>query len=510
MSEPLLRVCSVTKNFPGVQALKGVDFELYPGEVHCLIGANGAGKSTLIKILSGVYRKDSGKIIHKGKEVEISSPKEARKLGIATVFQELDVVPYLSIAENVFLGDYPRRRGVIDYKEMLFKAQTLLKALGEEDIDPSLPIAGVSTAVKQLVVIARALALSAEVVIFDEPTAVLGIEEQQRLFRVIRELRRRGISVIYVSHRLEEIIELGDRVTVLRDGIRVSTRAISETNLEQLVEDMMGQPTKPKVKSELEVRIGSEEVVLSVMDLYSDFTRPKLKGISFSLRKGEVLGLFGFVGSGRSELARCLIGCFPPTSGRILIEGKPVSLVSPWKAMHLGLAMAPEERKSQGLFLDLSVSLNITLPTLRDVTRRGLIRWKEVNSVSEHFTKELEIKTPSLAQPVRYLSGGNQQKVILARWFAKRCKVLILDEPMRGVDVAGKREIAHLIREKAKEGVSFIVISSEAEELLEVSDRVAVMFRGQLMGIMDATRCDVAELLKLASGIKIGRFCSAV
>lgn len=500
--EILLKACSISKSFPGVQALKGVDFELRRGEVHCLIGANGAGKSTLIKILSGIYPMDAGEIFYKGRKVVISSPREARRLGIATVFQELDVVPYLSIAENIFLGNYPKTPwGTVDYGKIFSGAQGILRSLGEE-VDVSLPAIETSAALRQLIVIGRALVLNAEVIIFDEPTAVLSMEEQQKLFRIIRELREKGISIVYISHRLEEITELGDRVTVLRDGVKVSTREVCETTLEQLIEDMVGRPKDTRVILPFQESMVEEgEVILSVRKLCSDFTRPKLRDISFELRKGEVLGLFGFVSSGRTELARCLIGRLPISSGEVCFEGKPLRTISPWRVTRLGIAMAPEERKSQGLFLDLSVSLNITLPSLRSFARNGLLKWKKVRAVSDFFVREFFIKTPSVTRPVRYLSGGNQQKVILARWFAKDCKVLILDEPTRGVDVAGKREIVGLIRRKAREGTSFIVISSEAEELLEICDRVAVMSRGQIMDVLNARQCSVTELLRLASGL---------
>lgn len=500
--EVLLEVRSISKSFPGVQALRGVDFELRRGEVHCLVGANGAGKSTLIKILSGIYPKDAGEVFYKGKRVEISSPREARKLGIATVFQELDVVPYLSIAENIFLGNYPRARwNIINHKEIFLKAQEVLGSLGEE-IDVSLPAIEASAALRQLIVIGRALVLNAEIIIFDEPTAVLSVEEQQKLFRIIQELRKKGISVIYISHRLEEIIELGDRVTVLRDGMKVSTREIRETGLEQLIEDMVGRVRSIEVRQPLQ-ELGDRrgEVVLSVRELCSDFTRPKLRSISFEVRRGEILGLFGFVGSGRTELAKCLMGCLSITSGEVYLEGRPFRPVSPWRTTSLGIAMAPEERKSQGLFLDLSVSLNVVLPSLRNLTKNGLIKWRRVKETSDLFVRELSIKTTSITRPVRYLSGGNQQKVVLARWFARNCKVLILDEPTRGVDVAGKREIIDLVKREAREGTSFIVISSEAEELLEICDKIAVMFRGRLMDVLDTKQCDVVELLRLASGL---------
>ncbi len=506
--KPILQVHSLSKRFPGVQALKEVDFDLYRGEIHCLVGANGAGKSTLVKILSGIYHKDQGDIYYKDKKIEILSPKDARNLGIATVFQELDIVPYLTLAENIFLENYPKKTFLrtIDYKELFSKARSLLDYLGEREVNPSLLATEVSVAIRQMIIIARALVLKAEVVIFDEPTAVLTVEEQGRLFRIIRELRDKGAAIIYISHRLEEIIELGDRVTVFRDGMRVSTRIVKETNLDQFVGEMMGKVKMPQLseKGDLKkIKHESKDIVLSVVNLCSNVTKPKLKNISFELKKGEILGIFGFVGSGRTELAKCLTGHFPVTSGEIWFNGKPFTQVSPWAAVRAGMALAPEERKTQGLFLDLSVALNILLPCLRQLTRVfNFLDWTSVTNISASFVEELEIKTPTLWQQVRYLSGGNQQKLILARWLAKECKVLLLDEPTRGVDVGGKREIMKLITKKAEEGVSFVIISSEAEELLEICDRLIVLSRGEVMGSLDTAECNIERLLRLASGIQ--------
>jgi len=508
--KPIIEVRSVSKNFPGVQALKAVDFELYPGEVHCLVGANGAGKSTLVKILSGIYKKDGGKIYYKGREVEISSPQEAKALGIVTVFQELDIVPYLTIAENVFLGNYPRNTTlkILNYRELYSRAAALLRSLGE-NINPLLSAGEVSAAIQQMIVIARALAFNAEVVILDEPTAVLTVEEQKRLFSIVRDLRSKRTGVIYISHRLEEILEIGDRVTVFRDGEKISTHKINETNLDQIIKDMTGEEKKkpPSIKYSVTIpeskreKGDKTEVLLEIESLCSEFTKPKLKDISFKIMRGEIMGIFGFVGSGRTELAKCLSGHAPFSSGKIRFEDKTIKLGSPWEATEIGIAMAPEERKTQGLFLNHSVLFNFALPLLRKRQKRlGIVNWKNMEKPCGAFVEELEIKTPSLYQVIRYLSGGNQQKVILARWLAYNCKLLILDEPTRGIDVMGKKEIMNLVRAKANEGISFIIISSEAEELMETCDKIAVLFRGKLMGIANPREHEVTDLLKLASG----------
>ncbi|WP_369018177.1 sugar ABC transporter ATP-binding protein [Thermatribacter velox] len=511
-TKPIIEVRSVSKSFPGVQALKAVDFELYPGEVHCLVGANGAGKSTLVKILSGIYKKDEGKIYYKGQEIEISSPREAKNLGIVTVFQELDIVPHLTIAENVFLGNYPRNTilKTINYKELYARAAALLRSLGE-DVNPFLLAGEVSAAIQQMVVIARALVFKAEAIILDEPTAVLTVEEQKKLFNIVHDLRSKGVGVIYISHRLEEILEIGDRVTVFRDGKKISTRKIKEVDLNQIIKDMTGEDQKESLDTKHFVTISkpSEEernkskVLLEIENLCSEFTKPKLENVSLKILKGEIIGIFGFVGSGRTELAKCLSGHIPLSSGEIRLEDTPIKLNSPWEATEIGIAMAPEERKTQGLFLNHSVLFNFALPLLRKKQRKfGVINWKEMEKPCRAFVEELEIKTPSLYQIIRYLSGGNQQKVILARWLAYNCKLLILDEPTRGIDVMGKKEIMNLVKSKAREGISFIIISSEAEELMEMCDRIAVLFRGKLMGVTNPKEHKVTDLLKLASGVR--------
>src|ERR1700716_2588296 len=446
---PLLAVAGIEKSFPGVRALSGVSFEVAPGEVHALLGENGAGKSTLIKIISGVYQPDAGTIHVDGRPLRLDSPDDARRAGIATIYQELLLFRDLTGAENVFMGHAPRARG---------------RGLGS-----------LSVGNRQRVEILRALSQDARLLIMDEPTAALTEYDVTRLFDIVRRLKSRGVGIIYISHRMDEIFQLADRVTVLRDGAQVGTRRVVETSSAELVQMMVGRQIEslfPKVV----VAVGAP--VLEVRDLVR---RPMTKSISLIVRAGEILGLAGLVGSGRSELAQTIFGVTPAESGRILVSGEPVQIRSPGRARALGIAYVPEDRATQGLVRPMNVRENFSLASLAKVARFGFIDAAAETRLAETGVTRFRVRAGSLDQVVGRLSGGNQQKIVLGKWLANQPKLLILDEPTRGIDVGAKAEIHRLMCELAAQGLAILMISSELPEVLGMSDRVLVMREGRLV-----------------------------
>jgi ribose transport system ATP-binding protein len=495
MAEPLLRIEGVSKSFPGVTALSRVDFDLYPGEVHVLIGENGAGKSTLIKLLSGVYPIDEGRFILGGHGVAIGSVRAAQELGVATIYQEMNLIPELTVAQNILLGREPRRGGglFLDAEAARRQSRELLASL-EQTIDPDAQVKALSVPQQQMVEVAKALSMAARIVIFDEPTDTLAEKETEALFRMIRLLKAKGMGIIYISHRLEEIREIGDRVTVLRDGRLIGTLPVAEAPVDELIRMMVGREITDQFPRH---RQPPGEAALEVRHLS---LRGVLHDVSFTVRRGEIVGLSGLVGSGRTALARVLFGVDRPDAGEIRLFGRPVTIDSPLHAAQLGLALLTEDRKALGLFQILPVSDNIILPAITRLFPRVWIRAAAEREVAAEYVKRLRIQTPGLSQPVQYLSGGNQQKVVLAKWLATQAKLFILDEPTRGIDVGAKQEIHRLMDELVAQGSPIIMISSEMPEILGMSDRIYVMHEGRIAGEFAHHEASQERILKCAVG----------
>jgi rhamnose transport system ATP-binding protein len=477
---PLLEVRGIEKSFPGVRALSGVSFDVRAGEAHALIGENGAGKSTLIKIMSGVFRPDSGSILVEGRETRLATPDDARRAGIATIYQELLLFPELSVAENIFLGHAPRAKGGwIDWGAMRAKAEELLASLDIDDLPADETVGALSVGNRQRVEILRALSHDARVVIMDEPTAALTEADVTRLFDIVRRLKARGVAIIYISHRLDETFAIADRVTVLRDGAYVGTRLTRETNSGELVQMMVGRRID-NMFPKTEAPIG--EPVLEARDLVR---RPLTKSISITVRAGEIVGLAGLVGSGRSELAQTLFGVWPAESGEIRLMGEAVTIRSPAEARARGIAYVPEDRGSQGLVRPMSVLHNLSLAALTSLTHGGFIDRAAELRLAEQAVGRFGVKMRSLDEVAGRLSGGNQQKIVLGKWLANQPKLLILDEPTRGIDVGAKAEIHRFMGELARAGVAILMISSELPEVLGMSDRVLVMREGRVVAEFD-------------------------
>ncbi len=476
--EPVLELRGVSKRFPGVHALDRVDFDVRPGEVHALLGENGAGKSTLIKILAGVYTADSGAYLVEGRPVEVRNPRDARDLGVSVVFQELSQVESLSVAENVFFGRLPSRRlGTVDRDRLNREARGLLHAVGL-DVDPSARLGYLSVAQRQLVEIARALSQDAKVIAMDEPTSALSYTEIETLFGLIERLTAQGVGIIYVSHKLDELFRLSDRITVLRDGAHVGERITAETSEDELIGLMVGRKLEslfPRIEGR---RVTDEQPLLEVQGLSSQ----AVEHISFSVGAGEIVGFSGLMGSGRTELARALFGLDQAT-GVVRVRGRVVPRGSSVKAVQRGMGYVPEDRKADGLVLVSTVRDNMTLAILRRLARGGQVDRSKERSLAKRTVEQLRIKARSAEQQVAALSGGNQQKVTLARWLVKEdLQVLILDEPTRGIDVNSKAEIYRLVAGIAERGVAVLVMSSEMTELLSLCDRIHVMREGRLVG----------------------------
>lgn len=488
----ILRMQKVCKTFPGVTALDNVGFELQKGEVHVLLGENGAGKSTLVKILSGAHEITSGEIFLNDNKINIKSPKQSLKYGISVIYQEFNLVPQLTVAENIFLGrEDTIKFGVINQKNITESSQKILNNLGVH-IDASSLVKDLGVAQQQMVEVAKALSIKSSILIMDEPTSALTENEIKELFVTINRLKSQGVSIIYISHRLEELFEIGDRVTVLRDGNYVGTREIGNTSKSELIRMMVNRDLK-KQYPKLNAKIGEE--VLRVENLNQ---KDRLQKISFSLHSGEILGISGLLGSGRTELARAISGLDKFDSGKIYIKGNLEKIRSTRKAISLGIGFLTEDRKSQGLILNLSIKENISLPSLDRLSRNGIINSKKEGSAVKKYIKELRIKTPGPDQKVMCLSGGNQQKVVLAKWLCSKADIFIFDEPTRGIDVGSKVEIYNLMNQLVSEGVAILMISSELPEILGMTDRIIVMNKNRISGIFNTVDATEEKIMNYA------------
>ncbi|MDQ5865753.1 MAG: sugar ABC transporter ATP-binding protein [Chloroflexota bacterium] len=477
--EPLLRMEGITKTFPGAVALQDASLSVGRGEVHALVGQNGAGKSTLIKILTGAHRRDGGTIIFDGRQVDFHSPQQAQANGVSTIYQEVNLVPFRSISENIFLGREPRRFGLIDRRRMNADAAALLERFGIR-ADVTQPLLSFNVATQQMVAVARAVSFQSKLVVMDEPTSSLDEREVATLFEVIRQLKSEGVSVVFVSHRLDELYAVCDRVTIMRDGKTVESRSMAEITKLELVASMLGKELG-EIRRSGATGFGegvhhAEQQLLDARDLRRDRV---LQGASLSVRAGEIVGLAGLLGSGRTETARALFGADPVQGGEVRMEGKPVRFKSPRDAIRAGLGFCTEDRKTEGIIPHMSVRENLTLALLPTLTRYGIVDRDKQQAIVDRFIERLRIKTAGPDQKIRELSGGNQQKVLLARWLCMNPRLLILDEPTRGIDVGAKGEIQALINELADQGLGVLMISSEIEELTEGSDRVVVLRDGK-------------------------------
>jgi ABC-type sugar transport system ATPase subunit len=500
----VLQMRGIKKAFPGVQALDGVDLEVRSGEVMALVGENGAGKSTLIKILSGAYTADAGEIYIKGQPVKIVDPKHARDLGVSVIYQELILAEQISVAENIFAGrEIVNRFGFIDYGTMYKNAQKWLDELHIKNVDPRDEIRRLSIARKQMVEIAKALSLDSSIIVMDEPTSSLPtattnpneVNEVQVLLSTIRKLRDRGKALIYISHRMEEIFRISDRITVMRDGKLIGVRKTSETTPKEIISMMVGRNLEDMYGKASEQKIG--QTVLEVKNLNQG---KRLKNISFKARSGEILGVAGLVGAGRTELAKAVFGADHRDSGEILVDNKPVRIRVPMDAIEAGLGYLPEDRKMQGLFLQKAITTNISAANIGSISKNGFIQDNNERNLAQEYVRQLNIRTPSIDQFARNLSGGNQQKVVIAKWLSVKPKVLIVDEPTRGVDVGAKIEIYNLLRKLAAEGVAVVMISSELPEILGMSDRIIVIREGHLAGELDREAATEETIMAMATG----------
>ena len=490
---PLLEMRGIHKVFPGVVALDNVDFELLPGEVHALVGENGAGKSTLIKIIAGVYQRDGGTMLMDGQPVSFRSPADSIAAGIKVVYQELDLVPDLSVAENIFLDKLPHKRsGLIDWNKLYAETFKLLSGLGLTT-DPATRVGDLRVSEQQLVEIARSLSRKARIIIMDEPTSALSPVEAENLFGSIRRLKEANVGVIYISHKLEEVYQIADRVTVFRDGKQIVTKPVKETQPQDLVTWMVGRELKdyfPKTTAE----IGQPILEVSHIDA------ERVRDLSLTIAAGEVVGIFGLVGAGNHQVGRALFGDVTRT-GKVAVDGKTVKPSSPVDAIHKGLALLTENRREDGLVPLLGVKANITLASLQHMAKLGWIMQRQETRAAAEHVKNLSIKTPSLNQPIRFLSGGNQQKAIMARWLLMHPRVLILSEPTRGIDVGAKAEIYRLVDAMAHKGIAVLVISTEMPEVLGICDRILTMFEGRVTGEFRRGEATEDKLLAAAAGI---------
>jgi ABC-type sugar transport system ATPase subunit len=500
---PLLRMDGIGKRFPGVHALKSVSLDVFAGECLALVGENGAGKSTLMKILSGVYSPDEGTLFLDGQPLTLSGPHQAQRAGISIIYQEFNLFPNLTVEENVFIGREPNRHGLVRRSSLRRATEGLLAQLGVQ-LDPAAMVRDLSVAQQQMVEIAKALSLNARIVIMDEPTSALTDTEVAALFAIIRGLKARGLGVIYISHRLEEVFAISDRITVLRDGQHVGELTTAAATPGQVVRLMVGRSLADlfqKEGSASETRTVLEVRGLSRTGSKRDTSAIVLSDVSFRLHAGEIVGLAGLVGSGRTELARAIFGADRFDRGDVLIDGEPVAIQSPQDAIRLGIGLVPEDRKLQALVLQLTVRENISLANLGRLSRFGFLQLPEERRQARSFVETLQIRTPSLEQRVINLSGGNQQKVVIAKWLALQPKILLVDEPTRGVDVGAKAEVHHLLHQLARRGVAILMISSELPEVLGMSDRILVMRQGRIAGELSRAAATQERVMELAAGL---------
>ncbi len=490
-----LRMQGISKAFPGVQALKSVDFSVTHGEIHALVGENGAGKSTLMKILTGALLEDDGQISLGDQPVQINNPGDAQQLGISMIHQELSLIPYLTVGQNIFLGREPRARigAFIAWPELYSQAQILLDQLNV-NVDSRASVQDLSIAQRQMVEVAKALSFNADLIAMDEPTSSLTDRETEILFQVMRSFKERGISIIFISHRLEEVFEIADRITVLRDGETIGTAPAADLDVDQVVRMMVGRELGelyPKDESK------QRGVVLQATDLEDG---RELRRVSVSLKGGEILGIAGLAGAGRTALVETLFGVRAATKGQIRIGGKQVHIQHPGQAIRIGMGFVPEDRKLQGLFLNMAVRENVVISALPEVSRFSFVNYSKADKLAKEFVGKLNIRTPSIKQLIRNLSGGNQQKVIIARWLTLKPHILILDEPTRGIDVATKAEIHALMNQLAKEGVAVMMVSSDLPEVLGVSDRILVMRAGRIVAEFSREEATQDKIMHAATG----------
>lgn len=491
----MLEMTDIEKRFPGVHALKNCHFDLKKGEIHALIGENGAGKSTLMKILTGVYGKDGGTILYNGEEINVTTPKEAQNLGISIIHQELNLMPDLTAAQNIFIGREATKLGGLYLSES--KQNRAAKSLFELlnlDLDPKTKVRDVTVAKQQMIEIAKALSFNSKILIMDEPTAALTESEIRELFKIIAGLKEQGVGIVYISHRMEELFEISDRITVMRDGEYIATKTTAETSMDEIIRLMVGRTIYEPPKEASHVK--GNNVVLEVKNLNAG---KEVKDVSFSLRRGEILGFAGLMGAGRTETARAVFGADKIDSGEIFINGKKAHIRSPKDAVKHGIGYLSEDRKQFGLALGMNIEANTVLANYENFNTGGIVNDKKAAEAAKKYVDMLKTKTPSTKQLVGNLSGGNQQKVVIAKWLCRDCDILIFDEPTRGIDVGAKSEIYKLLTDLAEQGKSIIMISSELPEILRMSDRVVVMCEGRITGTLDISEADQEKIMKYAT-----------
>lgn len=499
MNDVLFSVQHVSKSFPGVKVLDDINIELKKGAVHAIVGENGAGKSTFMNIVFGVYQDYEGQLLWEGKKVHFSSPIDAQTQGVAMVHQENSLIPYLSVMDNIYLGHYPKKGFLIDKKQLKKQVEKLMKDLKIDTIDPDIQVSSLSVAQKQLVEIIKALSHDAKLLMLDEPTAALTDKETKNLMDIIEALREKGVAIIYVSHRLEEVFEVADEISVLRDGCMIINIPKEKFDYDEIVFHMIGRKLEEYDASEERGDVSSREETIRVENLKR---RNELRNITFSAKRGEILGFGGLVGAGRSELLEAIFGYDPYTSGEIYIKGERVSIRNTRDAIQHGIALVPEERKIKGIFPDLSVMENINVASYKELKNMPLISKKKEKKSAEDYVEKLSIKTTSIMKRVGQLSGGNQQKTILARWLRLNPQILMLDEPTHGIDIGAKEDIYKIIRELANQGTTILLISSEMQELIRLSDRVVIMREGAIQGCLGKEELSQDGIMRLAMGQK--------
>lgn len=489
----LLEMKGISKRFTGVRALDNVNIHLKRSEILALLGENGAGKSTLMKILAGVHQPTSGDILIKGNKVQITGPKHSQELGISIIHQEFNLIPDLSIAENIFLGREPRKmKGIVDWKALYAETSELLKRVGLESLSPKRLIRSISVAEQQLVELAKALSFSADIIIMDEPTAALNHEDADRLLHIMSELKAKGFGVIFITHKLEEVQTVADRISVLRDGQYIGTKPIAQATKDDMIQMMVGRDIEALFPEKSKVQ---EETILTVNQLH---VKDTLYNLSFSVKKGEIVGIAGLLGSGKTELSKALFGLYPKMQGEILMDSKVIK--TPREAIDSGIALVTDDRKQEGLILDLSVWENLLLPVYREISRFGILPKEKQKSIVQRWIQDLKIKVPGPQAEVRKLSGGNQQKIVLGKWLQLNPKLLILNEPTRGIDIGAKVEIYNLMKQLAEDGLAIILISSEMPELLGMAHRILVMENGRMTAELSAEEATQEKIFFYASG----------
>ncbi len=494
MANTILTMEHIEKTFPGVHALSDCHFDLKSGEVHSIVGENGAGKSTLMKVLTGVYKKDSGKITYLGNELNPENPRHTQNLGISIIHQELNLMQHLTAAQNMFIGREPKKAGIFTDDRLMNKKAKELFGLLNLNLDPRTRVSQITVAKQQMVEIAKALSFDSKILIMDEPTAALTESEITELFKIIEDLKKRGVGIVYISHRMDELMKITDRITVMRDGQYINTVNTKDVDKEQIINMMVGRTIFEEPKKESTAL--SSEIVLRVDNLSDGGI---LKDISFDLKHGEILGFSGLMGAGRTEVFRTLFGADKKTKGDIFIKGKEVKISSPKDAVRHGIGYLSEDRKRYGMMVGMDVLTNTVIASLDKFNSFGFVKTKETAKVTDEYVKKLKTKTPSIRQIAKNLSGGNQQKVIIAKWLVRDCDILIFDEPTRGIDIGAKSEIYSLLSELAKSGKSIIMISSELPEILRMSDRVAVMCEGRITKILDIKEANQETIMHYAT-----------